>query len=640
MTQPTVRPQFLPSPCGTSAGRASLQTSCTAAEIWTPIISCPAPFATEFFEKAVEQLVHHPEYNSTLILRSETLSDVRILSEDGREEDVKILLETPPRCDLGGYRPVRAIRRRLLPRRPGRDGSLEQTCVFYTDAVTTGTEVEKVYVDPQEGKHSTIPACHYEDEQENIASLLVLTPTLKFGEALPYYHPAVRRLAVRYVRNARELSGDEPETATLSCGMLFIEAVLPRSEPAPPDPPDPNSRLYRTCLALLDTVHRYGWGALTHYRKRVHHDMLVSRETYQDLYLVLRERYKHLVSQWKEATDPAKHVFEDVGIATFLMLFWKAIYASDNTSVEFDVDRGGATDTSTMPWKNWPRPSGGFLDLGYASPILTPFSERLSAFNRCGNGLLVHILVSEGYAGHGIDVRARQSWFHYPEATRVALHVYSLDPTCCIHQDSSRVEPEGSIADSKSSDDTNNDAGTDFFTPGVFLIGNHADELTPWIPVLATLCDAAGYLSIPCCAWGFDERFTRSSISTSSLLSFSPGSSLQDLSSTVLEKEDTDDQSAFIETLNLGAEGTHTSQYSVYRIWLARLSQWMGWKVECEVLRIPSTRNWGIIGRERSRIDGDEDGELYKERAREIIGEVVRRGVFKTRKPEGKAGDH
>lgn len=48
--------------------------------------------------------------------------------------------------------------------------------------------------------------------------------------------------------------------------------------------------------------------------------------------------------------------------------------------------------------------------------------------------------------------------------------------------------------------------------------------------------------------------------------------------------------------LNLGAEGSQRSRYSVYRIWLAKLSRWMGWKVECEVLRIPSTRNWAIIG--------------------------------------------
>ncbi|KAI6001500.1 hypothetical protein EDC04DRAFT_2583934 [Pisolithus marmoratus] len=568
MTQTTTRPQFLPLPCDTNyAGHSPLQTSCTGTEMWTPIIRCPAPFAVEFFEKAVEQLVDHPEYNSTLILRSETLNDVR--------KDAAMLPQDLAYCDLEGYRPVRAIRRRLLPRRPGRDASLEQTCVFYAAAVTAGTE--------------------------DVASLLVLTPLLKVGEALPYYHPAVRRLAVRYVQNIQESSGEESET-TLAHGMLLIEAVLLPSGPTPPHPPDPNSRLYRTCLALLDTVHRYGWGALTHYRKRVHHDMLVPREAYQDLYLVLRERYKHLVSQWKEATDPAKHVFEDVGIATFLMLFWKATYGSRDTSIEPDVDRGDPADASTMPWKNWPRPPGGFLDLG------------------CGNGLLVHILVSEGYAGRGIDVRARQSWSHYPEATRKALHVYSLDPTCYLQQCSSLTEPEGSTAYPESSDDTRNDVGTDFFKPGVFLIGNHADELTPWVPVLATLCDAAGYLSIPCCAWGFDERFTRSSTSTH-------------------EEENTDDESAFIETLNLGAEGTRKSQYSVYRIWLARLSRWMGWKVECEVLRIPSTRNWGIlIGRERLCVEGD--GELYKERAREIVGEIVRRGVFKTRKPEGKARDH
>ncbi|KAI6021246.1 hypothetical protein EDC04DRAFT_2575571 [Pisolithus marmoratus] len=566
MIQTTTRPQFLPLPCDTNyAEHAPLQTSCTGTEIWTPIIRCPAPFAVEFFKKAVEQLVDHPEYNSTLILRSETLNDVR--------KDAEMLPQDLAYCDLEGYRPVRAIRRRLLPRRPGRDASLEQTCVFYAAA----------------------------DEQD-VASLLVLTPLLKVGEALPYYHPAVRRLAVRYVRNVQDPSGEESEMPTLAHGILLIEAVLPPSGPTPPHPPDPSSRLYRTCLALLDTVHRYGWGALTHYRKRVHHDMLVPREAYQDLYLVLRERYKHLVSQWKEATDPTKHVFEDVGIATFLMLFWKATYGSRDTSIEPDVDRGDPADASTMPWKNWPRPPGGFLDLG------------------CGNGLLVHILVSEGYAGRGIDVRARQSWSHYPEATRKALHVYSLDPTCYIQQYSSLTEPEGSTAYPESSDDTRNDVGTDFFKPGVFLIGNHADELTPWVPVLATLCDAAGYLSIPCCAWGFDERFTRSSTSTH-------------------EEENTDDESAFIETLNLGAEGTRKSQYSVYRIWLARLSRWMGWKVECEVLRIPSTRNWGIlIGRERLCVEGD--GELYKERAREIVGEIVRRGVFKTRKPEGKARDH
>jgi tRNASer (uridine44-2'-O)-methyltransferase len=131
-------------------------------------------------------------------------------------------------------------------------------------------------------------------EFAGIPSTLVLTPLLAPGELLPYYHPNVRRLAFRHV----------PSTPAI----LRIEAVV-----LPDTPTDLNSRLYRTSLALLETLHRYGWGALTNYQKRVKHDCMIPREEYQDLYLVMRERYKHLVGEWKEVTDPLKHVFEVSG---------------------------------------------------------------------------------------------------------------------------------------------------------------------------------------------------------------------------------------------------------------------------------------------------------------------------------------
>lgn len=85
----------------------------------------------------------------------------------------------------------------------------------------------------------------------------------------------------------------------------------------------------------------------------------------------------------------------------------------------------------------------------------------------------------------------------------------------------------------------------------------------------------------------FDERFTRSS--AASALEFSD----DDLGLAISEDED---EAAFITSLCLGVEGTHKSQYSAYRIWLARLSRWLGWKIECDTLRIPSTRNWAIVG--------------------------------------------
>jgi tRNASer (uridine44-2'-O)-methyltransferase len=208
--------------------------------------------------------------------------------------------------------------------------------------------------------------------------------------------------------------------------------------------------------------------------------------------------------------------------------------------------------------------SGEFHILFVFSPHDVPYS--------CGNGLLTHILCAEGYSGNGIDLRARTSWAHYPESSQAVLKVHALDPTQLLSPNTDATREET------------------FLRSGVFIIGNHADELTPWIPVLATLAGASGYLSIPCCAWMFDERFTRSS-AASSLDFFSDN----ELDPPAREDED-ENEAAFIASLGLGAEGTHKSQYSAYRIWLARLSLWLGWKIECDTLRIPSTRNWAIVG--------------------------------------------
>lgn len=463
------------------------------------------------FKIAISQLIHHPEYNSTLILRSEVV-----------EETESDFVEVVPR--LEGYHPVQCIHRRLLPRRPGRDAPLEQYCSLHASG--SG--------DPH---------------------TLILTPIVAPGASLPYYHPAVSHLAFRYIHS--HMNAD-------TSPRLRIETL-----PLPDTPTDPNSRLYRTCLALLETLHRYGWGAMTNYKKRVQHDCLVSREAYQDLYLVMRERHKGLVDTWQEVTDPLKHVFEDIGIATYLMLLWKDTFSTSGSTV---------ADSAEEPWKSWPRPPGGFLDLG------------------CGNGLLTHILTAEGYVGSGVDLRARASWSHYPVETQAQLHVHAFDPT------DDALEPS-------------------FTSPrNAFIIGNHADELTPWVPVLATLHDAAGYLSIPCCAWTFDAKFERAS---SSRYPLSEGIGM------TMEQ--------FIESLNLGGDGSNASSYSMYRIWLATLSVHCGWMMECETLRIPSTRNWAVVGRKRL---GVVRPEWALDNVRAIVEDVKKRGLFKTRKPEGKAGDH
>ena len=279
-------------------------------------------------------------------------------------------------------------------------------------------------------------------------------------------------------------------------------------------------------------------------------------------------------------------IMQDIGIATFLMLLWKDTYGPET----IPPDPVPVADPNTPkaqapvppdaePWRRWPRPPGGFIDLG------------------CGNGLLTHILISEGYTGYGFDLRARTSWTHYPQTTQSHLLVRALDPTAPTknspmnHRQQIFRDP---ISSSQPPDTGNNneeeekaigtiynggeggshdcveDPVDDLLPTGCFLIGNHADELTPWIPLLATRYLASGYLSIPCCAWSFDARFDRA--------------------------RDAPFCAVDTESLNLGAEGAAGSSYALYRVWLAALSVHCGWAVEVEMLRIPSTRNWAIVG--------------------------------------------
>nr|CAG4638521.1 EOG090X07W1 [Cyclestheria hislopi] len=104
----------------------------------------------------------------------------------------------------------------------------------------------------------------------------------------------------------------------------------------------------------------------------------------------------------------------------------------------------------------------------------------------CGNGLLVYLLCSEGYPGKGIDIRSRKLWKMYPP--EVDLEVATLTPSI------------------KSS-----------FPKYDWLLGNHSDELTPWLPVIAwrsTIEKQVNQLPtrfwlLPCCPFSFYGKFQR-----------------------------------------------------------------------------------------------------------------------------------
>lgn len=162
----------------------------------------------------------------------------------------------------------------------------------------------------------------------------------------------------------------------------------------------------------------------------------------------------------------------------------------------------------------------------------------------------------------------------------------------------------------------------------MFLIGNHADELTPWLPVLASLIPGATYLSIPCCQWSLDQKFHRNDANLFPQL-----------------------RTAQIEELEERLGETRKSTYGAYLCWLLRLGSECGFVGEVEALRLPSTRNYAIVGtwilctecmtglmfgvgRKRDPMF-DTAG---KEAAVSLFDEVRRRGLFNAR--ASGAGEH
>ncbi|KAK0174846.1 hypothetical protein PV327_010569 [Microctonus hyperodae] len=231
---------------------------------------------------------------------------------------------------------------------------------------------------------------------------------------------------------------------------------------------------------------------------------LVSIEKYTELYTNLKKKYgAKLVENWSESTDPKKYVYEDIAIASYLILLWQQ-------EREEKIFNNKQT----------------FVDLG------------------CGNGLLAYILTNEGYSGLGIDLRKRKIWNLFTSTTQLE---------------------ERAIIPSSSSLFPNTD----------WLIGNHSDELTPWIPVIAARSSyKCRFFLLPCCAHEFDGRkYQRDSASN--------------------------------------------SQYHQYLIYIKTICETCGFVTKLDRLRIPSTKRICFIGWARNYTE--DQSELKDKRIEEII---------------------
>ncbi|KAK4154881.1 hypothetical protein C8A00DRAFT_14016 [Chaetomidium leptoderma] len=357
--------------------------------------------------------------------------------------------------------------------------------------------------------YETAPSSHDEHDGASAENTLVVyLPHVTAASEMPFYHPIVRGIAFlhEWTTTAAESSG------TISISYLFFSDQDRSSD-------DDDDRLTRTALRLLEVIHKHGKGRLAGYQKRVHHDQLLPQARVQNTYTRLKQKYaRRLIEGWAESTDPEKHVFEDLCIAAFLIELWADMYGGDQQGPLFP----------------------GFVDIG------------------CGNGLLVYILNLEGFAGWGFDARLRKSWAAYTTKlqTPAGEEVDSLRELVLL-------PPSVSLAGlSSEASSFNQDRIHDGrFPKGTFIISNHADELTPWTPIIAAISECP-FIAIPCCSHNLaGERYRAPA-----------------------PKDKTKADSA----------------YSSLVVWVAGIARDCGWEVEEEMLRIPSTRNTALVGRKRS----------------------------------------
>lgn len=234
---------------------------------------------------------------------------------------------------------------------------------------------------------------------------------------------------------------------------------------------------------------------------------LIDAEAYNVLYNQLKLKYGvQMVERWPEQTDAAKFVYEDVAIATYLLVLWRQ-------------ERQRTNDERLQ----------SFVDLG------------------CGNGLLVFILSSEGHPGLGIDLRKRGIWETYPESTKLSVNYIISYYFYVINSFLFDLQIQAIIP-----------SDSCLFPNFDWIIGNHSDELSPWLPVIAARSSpTARYFVLPCCAFEFSgSKFQR--------------------------------------------RNAHDSQYNDFVRYVQTVSDACGFVTQMDRLKIPSTKRVCLIGSTRN----------------------------------------
>ena len=532
-------------------------------EAWLPILQHSCEFPPDVFESVSLNLLKNPNINSSLLFRADILYDssnnelTDIQLSENEETQLRYGLREYNIRDgeLPSFEIKRTVIRRMVPRNPQLDKPIAQTCLLLQSLNDSTSDLKRF--------------------------LVIYIPHAASIEDVPWYHPRVQSLAYMHCWNPTASSDSPP-------GTISLHYRLYPSEPLPLSP-----RLLRTGQHLLSTIHKHGQGQLTGYKKRVHHDQMFSQQRVQNTYTELKQRHaQRLCDRWVEKTEPSKHVFEDLGIAAFLIELWKDMYNGENDLVDQDGD-GPPNKRGAFP---------GFVDIG------------------CGNGVLVDTLLREGYSGWGFDARRRKTWDTFDVPIRAQLKEMILIPQPLFELQHDPMYPiyadGGILLEGLSSAATTEKAVADvpawhngIFPQGTFIISNHADELTPWTPLLASI-SSSPFLAIPCCSHNLSGlRFRAPSVfNNNSADALAPSYFAAHINKSkyiAIAIACPDNEEMFgqgpeqgdLKDLNAKARAKQPSAYSSLCDWVAHLAARVGYRVEREMLRMPSTRNVGIVGR-------------------------------------------
>ena len=531
-------------------------------EAWLPVLQHSCQFPPDVFESVSLNLLKNPNINSSLLFRADILydslnnelTDVQLLDNEETQLHNWLREYNVRDGELPNFEIKRTIVRRMVPRNPQLDKAIAQTCLLLQSSTNATSNLER--------------------------SLVIYIPHAASIDEIPWYHPRAQSLAYMH-------SWNPTASSEISQGTISLHYRLYPSESLPLSP-----RLLRTGQHLLSTIHKHGQGRLAGYTKRVHHDRMFSQQRVQNTYTELKQRHaQRLCDRWVEKTEPSKHVFEDLGIAAFLIEMWKDMYGAGSDEVD-QAGNGDIKDRRAFP---------GFVDIG------------------CGNGVLVDTLLREGYSGWGFDARRRKTWAIFDEPTRDQLKEMILIPQPLFelpHDSKYPVYANGgilseglSVAATGKADDGLAAWHNGIFPPGTFIISNHADELTAWTPLLASI-SSSPFLAIPCCSHNLSGlRFRAPSVfNNNSADALAPSyfaAHINRSKSIAIAIACPDNEEMFgegpergnLKDLNASARSKQPSAYSSLCDWVAHLAARVGYKVEREMLRMPSTRNVGIVGR-------------------------------------------